>query len=178
MEGDAVVEIYMALARAGVDIWIDGGWAVDAHVGRQTRAHSDLDIAVEAGSVAALRQHLADRGYANTPSGDASEWNFVLADANGRRIDVHVVALDEDLGVHGEPRDGIAYPAGSLTGQGRLMDIPVRCIRADILLRFKTSYPPRPVDRHEVATLCALLRQPLPLSHAPDRGQHAGQPDR
>ncbi|MGA1371782.1 MAG: nucleotidyltransferase domain-containing protein, partial [Pseudomonadales bacterium] len=55
MEGDAVVELYVALAGAGVDIWIDGGWAVDALVGRQTRPHNDLDIAVEARHVGSLR---------------------------------------------------------------------------------------------------------------------------
>jgi lincosamide nucleotidyltransferase A/C/D/E len=95
----------------------------------------------------------------------------VLADPEGRRIDVHVVELDDKLGVLGEPRAGIAYPAGSLTGRGRLGTLPVNCVSADVLLRFKTSYPPRPVDRHDVAALCALLGKPVPETHLPARSQ-------
>ena len=50
-----VIEIYTELERRGVRIWIDGGWGVDALLGRQTRPHADLDIAVEENSVQALR---------------------------------------------------------------------------------------------------------------------------
>jgi lincosamide nucleotidyltransferase A/C/D/E len=165
MQGDAVVELYEALAGAGVDVWIDGGWAVDALVGRQTRPHSDLDIAVEARRVGALREFLAERDFVESRSPESSRWNSVLSDPGGRRIDVHVVEFDEELGVLGDPLDGIAYPAGALTGRGRIGSLPVNCVRADILLLFKTGYPPRAVDRHDVAALCALLGRPVPDTH-------------
>jgi lincosamide nucleotidyltransferase A/C/D/E len=167
MQGHAVVELYEALAGARVDIWIDGGWAVDALIGRQTRPHDDLDIAVEARCVGALREILTERGYVESPSRESSRWNFVLSDPAGRRIDVHVVELDQELGVLGDPLDGIAYPAGALTGRGRIGSLPVNCVRADVLLLFKTSYPPRAVDRHDVATLCELLGRPVPDTHLP-----------
>ena len=39
--------------RAGFDrVWIAGGWGVDALVGRQTRIHSDLELAVDVTLVA------------------------------------------------------------------------------------------------------------------------------
>jgi lincosamide nucleotidyltransferase A/C/D/E len=38
------------LDQEGVRAWLDGGWAVDALLGRQTRLHSDLDLAVVAGT--------------------------------------------------------------------------------------------------------------------------------
>jgi hypothetical protein len=56
MKPEDIVELYRALDQAGVAIWIDGGWAVDAVVGRQTRSHNDLDIAVEARALARLQQ--------------------------------------------------------------------------------------------------------------------------
>ena len=46
MTADDVVEIVAWLQAAQVDIWLDGGWGVDALVGEQTRAHKDLDVIV------------------------------------------------------------------------------------------------------------------------------------
>lgn len=47
--------------------WIAGGWALDLFMGRQTRAHDDLEIALYRGDLDALRSHL--RG-----------WEFHIAD--------------------------------------------------------------------------------------------------
>ena len=47
MTADDVVDLVDSLERAGVDVWLDGGWAVDAALARQTRAHDDLDVVVE-----------------------------------------------------------------------------------------------------------------------------------
>jgi hypothetical protein len=46
----------------GLDIpwYIAGGWALDLFIGRQTRAHGDLDIAVLRGDEPAVRSHLRD----------------------------------------------------------------------------------------------------------------------
>lgn len=166
MQAEDVIELYQQLDQIGVAIWIDGGWAVDAVVGRQTRDHNDLDIAVEAKSLNDVRKFLALRSYREAPSDDASVWNFVLADDAGRKIDVHAVVLDEHDGVWSEPLDGIAYPAGSLTGQGVIAGVSVRCVSADFLLRFKTSYAPRSIDREDVAVLCALLGRQVPEPHS------------
>ncbi len=165
MIAEDVIELYRALDQRGVAIWIDGGWAVDAVVGRQTRPHHDLDIAVEAKALDALRQFLADRGYSQSRSDDASEWNFVVEDECGRKIDVHVVVLGDQGGVWSDATDGIAYPAGSLTGDGIIAGTSVRCISAEMQLRFKTSYPPRAIDRQDVAVLSGLLGRPVPDTH-------------
>jgi lincosamide nucleotidyltransferase A/C/D/E len=165
MRAKEVIELYRDLDKFGITIWIDGGWAVDAVVGHQTRCHEDLDIAVEVKAGSALRQHLMHCGYEEIQAQDASEWNFVMADQQGRKIDVHLVSLDRMDGGHGAPRVGIAYPEGSLTGRGSIAGYPVRCVRADYLLQFKTSYPPRPIDRADVAALCVLLNKPIPDTH-------------
>jgi lincosamide nucleotidyltransferase A/C/D/E len=165
MRASDVLEIYSELERLGVLIWIDGGWAVDALVGHVTRAHDDLDIAVGSESIPSLRQFLTKHGYRNTAAEDATDWNFVTQDAAGNKIDVHVVVFDKQRGVHAEPVGGIAYPAGSLTGEGVLLGQHVRCVRADALFHFKLSYPPRDKDREDVAALAALLGAPIPESH-------------
>jgi len=42
-----VIDVYEALDGFGVEIWIDGGWCVDALRGEQGRSHKDLDIAIQ-----------------------------------------------------------------------------------------------------------------------------------
>ena len=47
IEASDVLDLYNALERIGVGIWIDGGWGVDALLEKQTRPHQDLDIAIQ-----------------------------------------------------------------------------------------------------------------------------------
>ena len=61
-----------------VDVWLDGGWAVDAALGRQTRGHSDVDIVIEERDVPAAVSTLQDVGYAPVPRPDTRAWNFVM----------------------------------------------------------------------------------------------------
>jgi len=44
MTGDDVLEILAVLRKAGADVWLGGGWGIDALVGKQTRPHRDLDL--------------------------------------------------------------------------------------------------------------------------------------
>jgi hypothetical protein len=86
-----VVDFYRSAMQLGIEVWIDGGWCVDALLGLQTRPHKDLDIAIERKNVAALRELLNAQGYRDIKLEDARPWNFVLGDENGREIDVHVI---------------------------------------------------------------------------------------
>jgi lincosamide nucleotidyltransferase A/C/D/E len=114
-----VVEIYTELERLGVCIWIDGGWAVDALLGRETRPHADLDIAIEERHVNALQTFLEGRGYREVSRSDSSAWNFVFSDADGRTIDVHAFVFGvEGNGVFGPAELGQMYPKGALDEAG------------------------------------------------------------
>ena len=42
---------------------VNGGWGVDALIGRQTREHGDLDVFVDADVVPDVIEWLASRGY-------------------------------------------------------------------------------------------------------------------
>ncbi len=77
------------MSAIGVEVWIDGGWGVDALLGEQTRSHKDLDIAVQEKHVPLLRELLLAREHREVRLEDARPWNFVLGDPNGREIDVH-----------------------------------------------------------------------------------------
>ena len=51
MSAEQVVHVLDSLQEAGVTAWVDGGWAIDALVGEQTREHDDLDLVVPADAV-------------------------------------------------------------------------------------------------------------------------------
>ena len=56
-----VIDIYSTLGRLGIQIWIDGGWGVDALLHRQTRPHKDLDIVLEEQQLVAFERFLESR---------------------------------------------------------------------------------------------------------------------
>ena len=41
------IEIIRYAEENGINIWIDGGWGVDALLEEETRAHNDIDLFVE-----------------------------------------------------------------------------------------------------------------------------------
>jgi len=158
MPPEVVASLYADLLAAGVVIWIDGGWCVDALMGRQTRRHKDLDIAVQWSDVPALRELLAARGY--TEIRRDSQWNFVLTDGNHHEVDVHAFVRNKQ----GQIIDGVMYPSESLTGEGVITGQPVRCVAAEYMVRFIAPwlYKLRDKDFHDVALLCEKFDIPYP----------------
>jgi len=58
------------LEAGGIDVWLDGGWGVDALLEHQTREHDDLDIVVELEHASRVIELLDSLGYslvAGTP---------------------------------------------------------------------------------------------------------------
>ena len=168
MPADAAAALLDLLEDEGIAVWVDGGWAVDAVLGEQTREHADLDVVVETASLPRIRALLAARGFADVPRPDTRPWNFVLGDANGRQLDVHAVTFDEHGdGVYGPAERGEVYPAEALTGDGVIAGRRVRCVSPAWLVRFRTGYEPRAVDRLDVAALCARFGIEVPEAFAP-----------
>ena len=63
MRSDEVVGLYLDMEAHGVELWLMGGWGVDALLGRQTREHHDLDVLVEVSALERFRHRLADLGF-------------------------------------------------------------------------------------------------------------------
>src|SRR6266404_6148749 len=111
MNSADVIDLYTTLEKLGVEIWIDGGWSVDALLGEQTRPHKDLDIAIQQKDVSSLRQLLEEKGYREIKLNEARPWNFGLGDRDAREIDIHVIVIDEyGNGIYGPPENGEMYP--------------------------------------------------------------------
>ena len=164
-----VIALYATLENLGINIWIDGGWGVDALLGEQTRPHEDLDIVIQQHDLPQLRTLLEGRGYRDVPRDDTSAWNFVLGDDGGHLVDVHVIVFDaQGNGIYGPPQNGVMYPAESLTGQGVIDGQAVRCISPEWLVRFHTGYELHDTDFHDVRALCAKFGIDLPTEYRDD----------
>lgn len=146
---------------AAIPIVIDGGWAVDAHLGWQTRSHSDLDIAINQQYLPRFLGILRRLGYGHVPRDDQWEHNFVLQDGSGHQVDIHSFIRNDQ----GQIVGGVEYPGDSLTGQGKIGHARVRCIKADWLVDFHLGYPFDRNDYNDVKYLCNLHRLPLPAEY-------------
>jgi hypothetical protein len=63
VKAEDVLELYASLLEHGVQIWLDGGWGVDALLERQTRPHKDLDAIVALDDLPSLTATLSQRGF-------------------------------------------------------------------------------------------------------------------
>ena len=157
---DAIVLVQL-MERNGIEIYVDGGWAVDALLGRQTRPHDDLDVAVPHKYVPQLRKLLGEKGYEDVPRDDTRDCNFVLGDNEGCLVDVHSYSLDAE----GRNIQGIAYLPEHLKGCGSINGHAVRCITPEWLVKFHTGYSLEENDHKDVLALCQRFNIPLPLEH-------------
>jgi lincosamide nucleotidyltransferase A/C/D/E len=61
---ERVLEILTLLQASGVEATVDGGWGVDAPLGRVTREHEDLDLVVSLADVPRIYEALGRLGFA------------------------------------------------------------------------------------------------------------------
>jgi len=162
MTAEDVVAFVKLLNEAGIEVCIDGGWGVDALLGRQTRVHSDLDIAVQHEDVPRIRALLEERNYKDVPRDDTRDCNFVLGDDEGHLIDLHSYTFDQA----GNLLFGVAYPYDSLHGTGTIKGFPVRCITAEWMVKFHSGYKLDENDYHDVKQLCQAFGIGLPAEYA------------
>lgn len=165
-EANHVIEIYIALNDLGIELWIDGGWGVDALLGRQTRPHADLDLVVQSKDVLSLREYLSTLNYQHQLRDDTRDWNFVLADSLGHEIDIHVITMDANgNGIYGPAENGLQYPHRSLLGCGSIKNFSVQCLSADYQVQSHTGYLIREKDIHDVMLLCERFNINLPSEY-------------
>jgi lincosamide nucleotidyltransferase A/C/D/E len=153
MDATKVLAVLAALKDAGCPCWISGGWGVDALVGRQTRPHRDLDLAIDAGREAAAMGALAALGY--TVETDWRPVRVELVEPGDGRVDLHPVAFgDADGDGRQAGLDGawFDYPRGDLT-TGTIGGRTVPCISPRLQLVFHRGYTPRDVDVLDVRLL-------------------------
>lgn len=163
MSARDAADVLRLIGSAGIDVWLDGGWAVDAVLGEQTRTHKDLDIIVHKKDLTKLRQILANRGFASQSGGTPS--NFVLEDLSGLEVDVHAIVFDEERNGLYEMADGgiWVFPACGFEGSGRIVDLSVRCLTPEVQVHCHAhGYVPSEKDFRDMELLQARFGVELP----------------
>lgn len=154
MTAHAVVEVVDLLDAAGVACWVDGGWGVDALLGRQTRAHADLDLVVDVAQLDRVRHALGGAGF--TVLRDWLPTAIASAHSDGREVDLHPVTRTSGGGGSQElsPAPPFHYgpPASGVVDRRR-----VACVDGDTQLRAHLGYPPTAKDRADVRALAQHL---------------------
>lgn len=118
--------LFSEAEKIDMPLWLSGGWAVDAKIGRITREHEDIDVVYPAERVddfLCLLQNLGGKVIEQTSYG-------FLADLKGVVIDCEPCMLVEGrYAIEGPPAGTCpAEKTGSLDG------VPVRCASWEALL--------------------------------------------
>lgn len=153
MTADDVLSVLAVLRRAGAEIWIGGGWGIDALVGEETRPHRDLDLMHREEQEPAVVAALAEAGFAETL--DWRPVRFVVTHPDGRETDLHPLAFAPDgsaVQASLDPRRPFRYPASCFV-TGTIQGATVPCLSAEQQVYFHQGYEPAAHDRHDMALL-------------------------
>jgi hypothetical protein len=150
--------------------WIAGGWAIDLHLGRQSRAHADIDVLLLRADQLAVQQHLAgwDLHVADPPGtlrpwGDGELLAAAIHDVWCRRspaspwsLQLMIDDTEDDQWVY--RRDAsIRRPVAELDGPAS--DTERRVLSPDIQLLYKST-DPRAKDEADFEAALAGLDAP------------------
>jgi lincosamide nucleotidyltransferase A/C/D/E len=153
------IDFLSALQNMGVGVWLDGGWGVDALVGRQTRLHNDIDIFIEKKNAEAVIGLLTAKGYAETETDFTTQDHEQWRDGHGRIVDLHLFEFAEPGKAVFENTE---YPSEVLGGIGQIGEITVRCLTAEAQVLFHQGYEFDDNDRSDVLLLCERFGIPVP----------------
>jgi lincosamide nucleotidyltransferase A/C/D/E len=168
MDSHDLIAVLDLLESSEIEVWLDGGWGVEALLGEQTRPHKDVDIIVRVDDVPAMISVLGHCGFELADGCQAS--NFVLKDSQGREVDVHPVRFDEEgNGVYRMLNgEDWVYPAAGFRGTGRVADREVRCLTPEAQMLCHTGYEPSDKDFREMRLLRQRFGVELPEEYRND----------
>ena len=163
MTSSSLVELLQLFDSNMIQVWLDGGWGVDALLQTQTRVHKDVDIIVSIMDVPKLQELLEMKGF-SVQEGDPPN-SFVLANGVGLEVDVHAVSFDDDGNGVCRMQDGEdwGYPVEGFSGHGIIKGIRVKCLSPTVqVLCHAHGYMPTEKDFCDMELLAEKFGIKLP----------------
>jgi lincosamide nucleotidyltransferase A/C/D/E len=153
MDPESVLAVVDLLEADGIDVWLDGGWGVDALLERRTRGHDDLDLVVELAHSGRIIELLHGLGYSQVAGTPPK--SFVMVDARGRQVDIHPVTFDAEGGGVYQMNVGNewVYPSEGFKGMGSVNERPVRCLSPEVQVLVHAGYDLTQKDYRELYLL-------------------------
>jgi lincosamide nucleotidyltransferase A/C/D/E len=148
--GQDVIRTVRLLEEGGVPVWLDGGWGVDALLGRETRVHRDMDLVVPLDCLVAAELVLGEVGFSRDDRETDIPTRLLLRNSEGLEIDIRPVTFKSDgSAVHLDiDKEGAKYAyrysAAGFSGVGTVNGRVVRCVTAaeQIRQRVRRRYSP------------------------------------
>lgn len=153
-EGKKVVEVVRLLEDGGIPIWLDGGWGIDALLGKETRKHRDLDFMLPLERLPTAQSVLSNIGFKKDADQTVMPTRCVLRNTDDLEIDIHPVTFKPDgSAIHidsDEAKNSYVYvcSAAGLSGVGVIDGRIVRCTTAAEQIRQKIERRYSPWSPH------------------------------
>ncbi|HZT97442.1 MAG TPA: hypothetical protein VFB34_11475 [Chloroflexota bacterium] len=156
---EALSQVATALAAAGFEYWVYGGWAVDLYAGRVTRPHFDVDFAVWLADLPGIRRLLQDLGFEHAP--DPEEDGGTGFERAGVRLELTFLEPGEGGNVMIPMRQGLAvFSPGPIPYETRsLVGATCRVMGLQSLARGKSHPRDDPDDARKDRADNAVLQQ-------------------
>ncbi|MBU0494189.1 MAG: hypothetical protein KKA73_24285 [Chloroflexi bacterium] len=180
VNAEDVITIYQHLLAHGIQVWLTGGWGIDALLQEQTRPHKDLDVIMLVDDVVRMRELLGRDGYTLKELWSENRWDidargveiataFVLHDAAGREIDAHAMRLDDEgNGIPAwENPEGLFFTQQDLSGVGQIAGVTVPCLTPEKQVECHTGYDLPDPHRRDLERLHARFGVGYPDNWGP-----------
>jgi lincosamide nucleotidyltransferase A/C/D/E len=133
MDAARVLDLLSHLETHGILVWPDGGWAIDALLGEQTRSHDDLDLVSRLDDSERIEAALAERGY--MLGYGAPPRSFELVDDDGHQVDIHPASFSPNGdGVYRMANgEDWVFPAAGFGGCGQILSHQVPCLTPEVV---------------------------------------------
>ena len=143
---EALRAVGAALADAGIDYWLFGGWGVDFHVGEVTRPHGDVDLAVWLDDIPQIVRLPEGSGWRHAPEED--EDGGTGYERDGVRLELTYLVRAADGSVVIPLRAGPAKWAEGTFGEDirELQGVHARVVARDLLVAGKSRARDDPGD--------------------------------